>query len=270
MELIGIKMTKLSLIPYIRHWLNDGNGVIWSDSTLILLLGQAETDISGDLKCLWRRFIINTQVGVGLYPMPIDAMGITRITYRAFKVDTLNQLQLSLLSPVYRVQQSRPRWASQQFEHMYGLRFYPIPAEKLAPNLQKGNLFNTFQFNAQQFNVLNTIYNLDADLINQLVVAIHYITDQNSTVITLPNYFARRLIRLHVLKRAFAQEGPGQNLNISNYYTKRYERLLEETRSVMSRVFANVEKQYSDVAIQRPWKKHHPILPPNFGTPVNM
>src|SRR5258708_35884800 len=118
-------ITKVSVLTYIRRYLNDKNGDIWTDNYLSQLINQAEEVISGDILCLWYRFSLNTQIGTGTYQMPSGITKITRMTYRGFKMDMLSQKELTLLSPVYRTQQSRPRWASLQFEGFFTLRLYP-------------------------------------------------------------------------------------------------------------------------------------------------
>src|SRR5258707_13546733 len=79
-----------SLLGYIRRYLNDPNGVIWTDAYLTQLIAQAEVWISDVINLDWIRFAIPIQIGIGLYDMsilgPAPVKNITRITYRGFKV----------------------------------------------------------------------------------------------------------------------------------------------------------------------------------------
>lgn len=266
-------ITKASTLTYIRRYLNDNNGDIWSDAYLNQLINQAEQEISGLLLVLWIRFSLETMTGVATYQMPPGISRITRITYRGFKVDLLSQKELALLSPVYRTQQSRPRWASLQFEGFYTLRLYPYPAENLLianiPSGGGGGLFGGGLFGGILFGGGGSgSTTLDANINALTLVSTYYTVDEGGTSFSLPDYFVRRIVKLWVLIRAYACEGNGQNLEISSYYSKRYDKLLVEIKNQMEKVYATKERQFSDTAIQRPWRKHHPILPPNFGTRV--
>jgi len=184
-------------------------------------------------------------------------------------MDLLTQRELALLSPVYRTQQSRPRWGSIQFEGLFTLRLYPYPAESLLQSSLTGSsgLFGGSLFGSTLFG--GSTFNLDENIANLCIVSGFFSVDENSSMFQLPDYFVRRLVKLWVLAKAYACEGNGQNLDISIYYEKRYSKLLAETKVIMSRIYNAVERQYSDIAVQRPWKKAHPVLPPNFGTRVD-
>lgn len=249
-------VAKVDLLAYIRVRLNDPNGLLWSDDLLLQLIGQAEVDYYNYINLYWIRFAIAITSGVGTYDLsvvvPSDFLvkHITRITYRGFKVDVISQKELTLMSPIYRDQQTRPRWATWQFDGFNILRLYPKPAEDL-PILSIGTeIFN------------------DINLLNECVISAYLFPTETNAQFTTPDYYVRRLTKYFVLWKAYAIEGPGQNTDIAKYFYGKYRKQIEMVLVANAKTYNNKERQYSDVAIQRPWKKHRPSLPPTFGTPV--
>lgn len=243
---------KAGLIPYLRRYLNDPNGNIWDDTFITTLINEGEVDIFDVINLVWIRFSIPILTGVGTYQINNTIKAITRMTYRGFKVDMLTQKELALLSPVYRTQQTRPRWATLQFEGYSTLRLYPVPTENL-PIITGDSWIYT-----------------DSQILNSFVVSAYVYVNESNTNLSLPDYYGRRIIKLFVLWKAYSAEGLGQNLQIASYYKKRYLAQRQKIIQANTLVYANKERTLSDIAIQRPWRKARPILPPNFGTPVSL
>lgn len=266
---------KSSLVAYLRKYLNDPAGAVWNDSTLSKYVSQGEVQIGDSYNTIWIRFYLPIQSGVGTYQLPQNVKHITRITYRGFKVDVLTQKELALLSPVYRTQQSRPRWASWQFDGMTTLRLFPVPNEDLLPfvsGTNRGALFNQFRFNQLRFNqrpttTLGDVYS-DTSITDTCIISAYLFVQEDPLILSLPDYAARRTIKNYVLWKCFAQEGDGQDPDVAQYYKKKFDIALAKIIAANTKVYANKQTQLSDVAIQRPWRKHWPVLPPTFGTPV--
>lgn len=240
-------------ILYVRTYLNaPTTNQIWTDAYLQQLINQYEVDINERINTDWTRFAIPIVSGQGVYQMPGNIKGITRITYRGFKVDILTQQELSLLSPVYRTQQTRPRWAARQMDGTYALRLYPVPAENL-PILDTGTDVYT-----------------DKNLLNECIVSAYIYSQETDTNFSLPDYFVFRGLKHFVRWKAYAAEGVAQDLDVARYHKGKYEQQIAQIVLANTRVYNNKKRQLADVAIQRPWKKFRPILPPNFGTPVDM
>jgi hypothetical protein len=239
--------TRQDLVPYIRRYLNDINGRLWDDATIVRLIAQGDNDISSGLNLIWIRVPLNIQLGVGTYQIDQKVKEITRITYRGFKVDMLTQAQVAMLSPVYRTQQSRPRWATWQFEGYRTLRLYPVPYENL-PVLSDAT----------------TVYQ-DTNLLSECVVSCFVSIYECMPYSELPDYLYRRTVRYYTLWKCFAKEGLGQVPDVAMYWKSRYDKQMELNKTSVDRLYTSKQRQLSDLAIQRPWKKQHPILPPNYG-----
>lgn len=247
------QILRSSLLSYTRTYLNAPNtNQIWTDAQIQQWINQAEVWIFDAINTYWTRFALNIQNGVGVYQMPGNIKGITRITYRGFKVDILTQKELALLSPVYRTQATRPRWASRQMDGTFALRLYPIPTENL-PILDSG--IDVFT---------------DKNLLNECIVSAYMYAQETDAVFSLPDYFVFRAVKHFVRWKAYAAEGNAQDMDVAKYHKGKFENQVQLIQQANSRVYNNVNRQLADVAIQRPWKKFRPILPPNFGTPVDM
>lgn len=247
------QITRFSLVNYVRTYLNAPNAnQIWSDTYLLQLINQCEVWIFDAINTFWTRFALPISTGVGIYQMPGNIKTITRITYRGFKVDILTQKELSLLSPVYRTQQTRPRWASRQMDGTFALRLYPVPAEDL-PILDAGTDVFT-----------------DKNLLNECIVSAYMYAQESDATFSLPDYFVFRAVKHYVRWKAYAQEGVAQDIDVAQYHKQKFENQVQQIILANTRLFNNKSRQLADVAIQRPWKKFRPILPPNFGTPVDM
>lgn len=250
---VRFAIAKQSLIPYVRRYLNAPNtNQIWTDAFLYQLIQQAETWIMDACNTVWIRFPLAIQLGIATYQMPFTVKYITRMTYRGFKMWVVTQKELALLSPVYRTQQTRPRWASWQFDGFSSLRLYPVPSENL-PILSTGNQIYT-----------------DINLLNECVISAYVFPNEANVNFSLPDYFIRRIVKSYVLWKAYAAEGLPQDLDVAQYFKKKFEGHVQSIIEAHTRVYANKNRQLADVAIQRPWRKYRPILPPNFGTPVDM
>lgn len=247
------QITRSSLISYVRTYLNAPNAnQIWTDTYLLQLINQCEVWIFDVINTYWTRFAIPIVLGQAVYQMPGNIKLITRITYRGFKVDILTQKELSLLSPVYRTQQTRPRWASRQFDGQLSLRLYPVPAENL-PILDSGTDVFT-----------------DKNLLNECIISAYMYAQETDATFSLPDYFVFRAVKHFVRWKAYAFEGNAQDMDVAQYHKQKFESQVSMIIAANTRIFNNKSRQLADVAIQRPWKKFRPILPPNFGTPVDM
>lgn len=247
------QISRLSLVNYVRTYLNaPTKDQIWTDVYLLQLINQCEVWIFDAINTFWTRFALPIQTGIGVYQMPGNIKGITRITYRGFKVDILTQKELALLSPVYRTQQTRPRWAARQFDGQLSLRLYPVPNENL-PILDAGTDVFT-----------------DKNLLNECIVSAYMYAQESDANFNLPDYFVYRAVKHFVRWKAYAAEGNAQDIDVAQYHKQKFEAQIAMIIEANTRIFNNKSRQLADVAIQRPWKKFRPILPPQFGTPVDM
>lgn len=234
-------------VSYLRRYLLDA-GRIWSDQGIQRIVNQAGVDIGNDLKCIWGRFSLGILSGLGTYQLPTIYQNVTAVTYRNWPLEAVTPSELHLLSPSYRTQISRPRWYMISQEGYNVIRFFPVPNE------------NLLQDDSQVY--------LDTGASAQCIVSAYLNVSDGDLLVAIPDYIYQRLMRYFVLAKLFKMEGDGQNLGNSAYFNQRYTAQLEISRTILRKILNSKERQYTAVAMQKPWRKPRPVLPPNFGSSV--
>lgn len=241
---------KSDLVPYIRNYLNDPAGVLWTDTQLTRFINQGEVDITQRLAIYWAKFPLALTNGVGLYTMPANLRGITRMTYRGTPVEMLTQSQLGDLTPTYRTQISRVMYASLQFEGYYTLRLFCTPYENL-PAISVGNEIYT-----------------DKNILNEFQISAYFFATESNPYSIVPDYLFRRTVRYFVCWKAFIMEGDGQDIQVGGYYAKKYEAQIQNNERFVSKIYAAKERQLQPGYLNNNRRVARPVLPPNFGPTI--
>lgn len=242
-----------SLIGILREYLNDVNSYLWDDITLERYLVDAQSKITSSYNIIWIRFPMAITANQNTYVIPTNVKEITRMTWKGYPVNLLSQQEIALLSPTYMNQvSSQPRWAYMSYEGYHTLRLYPGPSQSL-PILSDQN----------------TIYT-DQNILSEFVISCFVYTDACTGYVEIPDFLAMPLIRYYVMWKCYSREGLAQNLELAEYYKGKWTSQLAVNLATYRKVFTSKKTQYTDVAVQRPWRRARPILPPNFGTLVQM
>lgn len=173
---------------------------IWSDSYLQRLANDAELDIV--LKRIinvWARKSYATVAETATITLASDVLDITAVTWKGKPLSPLSTIELEAMDQNYRASiHSEPQFYTRQMDGGYVLRLYPCPNESLS--------------------IDDTDLYTGAGIRRRLIVSYWRRPDNASNYFELPDYIARRLIKVGVLQEAFAAEGKGQNLQAAEYY----------------------------------------------------
>lgn len=215
---------------------------IWSDSYLTQLIHDAEEDISLRVNCLFRRTSFTITVGNALYDLPAGITDMLQISWLGKVLQPLTNYVLMRSDPTYMTNQSTPLYYSSDADGAGVLRFYPVP------NVAVAQVANPYNLNGIQ---------------NGVCIS-YFMTAQQGTTLTIPAWISKRLIKLYVLYRAFAKEGKGQRLDLSVYYFKRYEKVINHFKVLnalpqMSRRRPNRDRTLG-------FQLAKPVYPANYGT----
>ena len=143
------------------------------------------------------------------------------------------------------------------FEYVYSnkglrvLKFYPTPMDNIA--LYTGDLWTPA---ADEAAVIVEFYRTSESL--------NPIGDNN-----LPPWLRQYLLKDYVCWKAGSVEGKGQDLRMSNYYQRKLDSHADYIRKIqenMNRLKHSVLAEQGFTGRRRPGR---PVLPPNFGYPVN-
>jgi hypothetical protein len=142
---------------------------------------------------------------------------------------------------------SRPLYYAMNPNAPYTIRLYPTP--NLTLPATGGNPYATLP--NEQFCTLSYWREPDQIL-------------QNPTQL-LPKYIDRRTRKAYILWKAYAAEGPGQNLKASMYYGKKYQFLIDRFRLINSGCFVGKKYQLGDGMLEvNNFRYPRPTLNPNF------
>lgn len=143
------------------------------------------------------------------------------------------------------------------FEYVYSnkglrvLKFYPTPQDNIT--IYNGDLWTPA---ADEAAVIIEFYRTS--------VASNPITQQN-----LPPWLRQYLLKDYVCWKASTVEGKGQDLRMSNYYQKRLDGHGEYIRKIQANMNRMQQAVLSDTGFNNRRRPGRPVLPPNFGYPVN-
>lgn len=244
---MSVTLLKSDMMFYVARYLNDPGHVLWNTTVLSRFINEGETELSRFKSTIWRRFPLDIHAGVAVYDLPPFLKAITYITYMGFRVDFLNQATIATMSPVYRTQGSRPRWATMELEGFHKLRLFPFPTQDL-PIIDDDS----------------TIYT-DTNILNSCVVSAFFYPDPNLPTLQLPVFVERRTLKAYIMWQCYRMQGPGQNLKNAKYWNRKWNKLRAEYIMAVNAAYSAIISQYDSRITRYPWKKASPVLPPNFG-----
>ena len=233
--------------------------MIWSESQINQWALDAEQEINKEVQCIFEKCYLGTVFGQSLYTMPSYVRGIRRITWLGKMLDPVSWEEGTQLTPATSVLPppnnafseettiGRPLYYWMHPTAPYTVRLYPTP--NLTLPTTGGDPYSPLP--NEQF--CNLAYWRETDP-----------TLQNPTQM-LPTYVARRTRKAYILWKAFAAEGPGQNLKASQYYGKKYEFLIERFRMINSGCYVGKRYQLGDGMLEvNNFRYPRPTLNPNF------
>lgn len=229
---------------------------IWTDEFLNQLSGDAETDILGEVNCLFKRFYLAITINVPVYTLPSYVVSVKGVVYRGKKLDPLSWEEYQILSnnsyyvnsTTSLVHTGIPRFYALHPTNIRDIVFYPCPNESLVSTVDSDN-------------------NPYAPTLNEARCAIQCwrTIDNTDSEAVLPAYIDRRTRKAYILKKAFGKEGKGQDLKISAYYDGKYQYLIDNFKKLNNWPF--LSKKYSlddSILTTNRGRVPRPVLPTNF------
>jgi hypothetical protein len=242
---------------------------IWTDAYLAALDEQANDEIIAQLDCIFDRFALNIIKGQSVYTLPDSFRRIIRITWKGKKVEpiTFEEMTLlhqasSILNEIDKVE--APMGGQAYFYCLHptnskSIRFYPTPGE----NISDAILGNS---SGDASNNDTTIYGAAVNF--NVVVSCYRNVDQSIDKYSLPSYIVRRTKKAWVLYKAYAKEGPGQDLKASKYFYDKFNYLMARVKEINSATWISVKYRlqggFQELDGQYQRTPHKPILPANF------
>jgi hypothetical protein len=229
---------------------------LWTTEYLSDLAIEAERIISTEVNCIYIRFALPVTVDVSIYDFstlstPQYLTGILRISYLGWTVWPVfpNEMrnQVVPFKPGNGDVASRPFLYLRQGYGLNSIKLFPAPNATIA--------YDGSDLNSQ------------AGVRANVVVSGWRVADP-STSYRIPAHVRQTLVRYYVLAKAFKKEGKGQNLQASQYFSKKYEKLLDRFKTINGNLFAcRVPTIRDGGVVPFGYKPPRPSLPPNFPRP---
>jgi hypothetical protein len=218
----------------------------FSDEYLLDLRSRAATELTTDVLCLFDRFSIPVYSGTAKYTLPDGILSIIQITYKGFKVDPTDYRtadeQGMPLDPLFADRTGRPLMYLQHNLGFNQLAFWPVPNEDIA---------------ADDTGIWDDIDEINA----RVIISCWRVADATHQ---LPDPLDRRLVKDYIGMKAYAKEGPTQQIDVANFYRQRYNR----SKAHLDKVIRYVPKSITPLFQPNfPGQKlvARPVLPSNFG-----
>jgi len=174
------------------------------ESNTITRFSQIGEDIfASQSECIIDRYSISTVSGTSIYTLPEYVTNIRRVTWKGTKLDPIPHRQFRENFPSID-SRGRPYWYVYNNIGQNQIKLYPTPSETISQ--QGGDLF------------------LPAKISAGVIVEFARVSDY--TLFTIPTFLRRRLLKAYVLKMCFAIEGPGQNIQASQYFDSKWQQLV--------------------------------------------
>lgn len=217
---------------------------IWTQTYLDQLASDAEEDIAKKIDCLFARTALSIVNGTALYDLPAKYKNIYQVSWKGKRLEPLTRHILSLVDHDYLNNKSTPEFYSAEADGTGKIRFYPIPNVTIA-------------------SVTTNLYG--SAIPDRVIVSYFYVPDTANTVLSIPRWISRRLIKSYVLHKAFKIEGKGQNIEMSDYWHNKYLLGLEALKLATTNTNLIGHRRSPGHVFQTGFKPAKPVWPAKFG-----
>lgn len=218
----------------------------WTDEYLLELQKRGEIELSTDIPVIFDRFSLSIVSGQSNYTLPEGIVSISRITYLGHKVypyDERTSIAQGLhQEPFTTSTLGRPICYIQHNQGFTQIAFWPTPDSTIG---------------ADDTGIWST------DIPNRVIISCWRVATPDGNF-RVPEFLRRRLLKYYVNMRAYAKEGPSQNIQAAVYFRERWLSAKNHLRTVMNNVPKAIVKQMEPISFQQPIVPR-PTLPIQFG-----
>jgi len=217
----------------------------FTDAQITRYAQEGEIALQREVKSIQKRVALATVVGVSEYTLPSDAIGITRITWKGFKLDPYagSELRGSDSTPGSPTQ-GKPRFYVYSDLGYRVVKLYPAPNESLA--IPVGDLWSDVSINS--------------------ALIVQYVALPDFTTLTqrIPSLLRRQTVKDYVMFRCFMKEGKAMDIKAGEYFRRKFEFDKSIHKDSWSYLFSAVDKTLGEIHHRYNYPAR-PVLPWNFG-----
>lgn len=220
--------------------------MIWDSAQLTRFLDEGEKDLSIRLNCIVDRVALSIVKGTYEYTLENYIIGIKRVTWKGKRLDPLSYNEwVTFLNPTLASGDGTPE--SIPYNYIYNdigsknIILYPIPNETIASTTS--NLWGS-------------------EIANRVIVEFYRTPDTSGNTYRIPDYLRRRIVKCYALWKLLAQDGEGQDIKASNFYSFKYEFYVNLSKIILNKVFVSRIRGYAPLSTQG--RIARPMLPPHY------
>lgn len=219
----------------------------WTDDYLAELQDRGEIELSTDVPHIFHRFSLAVTDGDPDYTLPEGIVSISRLTWKGKRVwpydERTARVQGIYKDPFTETVSGTPQFYLQHNQGMDQITFWPTPNESIGAD-DSGIWTN--------------------DIANRVIISCWKVAVPSGSDFRVPEFLRRRILKYYVNMRAYAKEGPSQNIEAAMYFRDRYVAAKQHLQEVMDKVPRAIYKQFEPLAPVS-YKPPRPVLPSNFG-----
>ncbi len=218
---------------------------LFQSSDLARFFNEGENQVAFEKHFLVDRLSIATVADQQIYTIPDYILSIRRITYLGWKLDPLPQRNLREVFQSA-TQQGFPFWYVFNQIGQNQIKLFPAPDSNLP--------------------VVTNVWS--TDIPNGFILEYFRATDNvNFTII---QSIRRQMLKLYAASRAYAIDGPGQNLKLVQYYQQRWEQAKAEFVEMIEDLYNLPRKLVISEIVSSNYFPGEPVLPiDQFGISVD-
>ena len=217
----------------------------FTDEQITRYAQEAEILLAADTKCIQNRVSLALTAGVSEYQLPSTVLGITRITWKGYKLDPYSGKEMIASgSTPGQPTQGQPKFYIYSDRGFRVIKLYPAPSTSLP--LVTGNLWTA------------------SKIADGFIVQFSSIPDFTSTTERIPSAFRRQFVKDYVLYRCMAREGKAMDLRAATYFKQKFEAGLVQNKTIWSLLHSCIDRTMTADVYRRNFTSR-PVLPPQFG-----
>lgn len=232
---------------------------IWTDAQLEGWELQAFEELSAEIPMILSRISFNITAGIATYEVPQysqiigSVVGIQRITWKGKRLTALSRAQFRELHPtVLENVVSEGLFSESVFDLVsFDVRNVTTSGPAGVPEYYSfsGTSWNTIQFYSTPNETIaastGDMFSMP-EIRNAVIATVYTCTSDYSL---FPNFNMRSFVVPYVLWKAFLNEGPGQRLDLAEYWKDRFSAGVEVLRKINSGVFISKRHSMRDPGI---------------------
>lgn len=218
---------------------------IWSDEYLNYLLTRGEIEFSQKVPSIFTRFSLAVTAGTSVYDISSNNLvNILRVTWKGESLESYEHA-----SEIYRNRWFKPQEQADQgkpqfylsYEYGFGkIKFHSNPNETIAAD--DTNIFGS-------------------DIENRVIISGYCLADPTGEVYRIPEYVRRRFGKYYAMEKAYLREGPGQDLQASQYFGAKYKLVLGYFQKIVTTIPSSIRIEMGPRSIADARKVPRPSLP---------